>query len=133
DMPDGPLTADNISQVVDSFFDVHKAAYGHAFRDQKTEGVTLRVVATADVEPLRLPDLAPGNRTDPDEARLETRPTTFDQAGTVATPRFDRTKLLAGDRLTGPALIIQHNSTTLLPPGYGATVLGHGDIRIARV
>ncbi|MEM9784744.1 MAG: hydantoinase/oxoprolinase family protein, partial [Pseudomonadota bacterium] len=67
DMPDGPLTADNVSRVVDSFFDVHKAAYGHAFRDQKTEGVTLRVVATADVEPLRLPDLAPGNRTDPDE------------------------------------------------------------------
>ena len=48
------------------------------------------------------------------------------------TPRFDRSKLLAGDVITGPALIVQHNSTTLVPPSYSAKVLGHGDIHIAK-
>jgi N-methylhydantoinase A len=40
--------------------------------------------------------------------------------------------LLDGDTVNGPALIVQHNSTTLLPPGYRATVLSHGDMHIVR-
>ncbi|MDG2404728.1 MAG: hydantoinase/oxoprolinase family protein, partial [Paracoccaceae bacterium] len=42
DMPDGALTQKNKQDVIESFFDVHKEAYGHAFRDQVTEGVTVR-------------------------------------------------------------------------------------------
>ena len=38
----------------------------------------------------------------------------------------------AGVRLAGPAILIQHNSTTLLPPGYTAEVLEYGSLRIAR-
>ena len=41
-------------------------------------------------------------------------------------------KLLATDTVNGPAIITQHNSTTIVPPGYTATVLGHGDMRITR-
>ena len=41
--------------------------------------------------------------------------------------------LLADDVVSGPALIVQHNSTTLVPPGYSASVLSHGDMRIARL
>ena len=51
----------------------------------------------------------------------------------VATRRYDRAKLLADDVVSGPALIVQHNSTTLVPPGYSANVLSHGDMRIARL
>ncbi len=133
EMPEGPLTQANKQTVIDSFFDVHKATYGHAFRDQITEGVTLRVIATADVEQLTLPDLDRGGRTDPEDAKLRAHDTVFESTGAVETPRYDRLKLLAEDVVNGPALITQHNSTTLVPPGYRATVLGHGDIRIARV
>ena len=49
------------------------------------------------------------------------------------TPRYDRMKLLAADTVSGPAIITQHNSTTIVPPGFAATVLGHGDLRIARI
>ena len=132
EMPDAPLGPDNVQVLIDGFYDVHKQVYGHAFRDQLTEAVTLRLIATAEVEMLRLPDLAFGDRTDPKDAVLYTRETIFDDGKAVPTPRYDRTKLMAGDKLTGPALIVQHNSTTLLPPGYKATVLGHGDIRIAK-
>jgi N-methylhydantoinase A len=40
--------------------------------------------------------------------------------------------LLAEDVISGPALIVQHNSTTLVPPDYFASVLSRGDMRIAR-
>ncbi len=121
-----------MQQVIDAFYDVHKQQYGHAFRDQTTEAVTLRVVANAAVPPLRLAKLDKGGRSDPEEARMHTRKTVFDTGGAVDTPRYDRLKLLAEDTVAGPALITQHNSTTLVPPGYTATVLGHGDLRLAR-
>jgi N-methylhydantoinase A len=132
EMPAGPLTQENKHAVIDSFFDVHKEAYGHAFRDQVTEGVTLRVVASAQVDTLRLPSLDHGGREDPHVALLYTKDTVFDDGHATPTPRYDREKLLADDTVNGPAIITQHNSTTIVPPGYVATVLGHGDLRITR-
>lgn len=132
EMPGGRLTHENKHVVIDNFFNAHKEAYGHAFRNQITEGVTLRVVASAHVDTLRLPSLAHGGREDPSAALLYTRNTVFDDGHPTPTPRYDREKLLAEDRVNGPAIITQHNSTTIVPPGYVATVLGHGDLRIVR-
>ncbi|MFC6638225.1 hydantoinase/oxoprolinase family protein [Sulfitobacter sp. JBTF-M27] len=132
EMPHAALTEENKHKVIDSFFDVHKEAYGHAFRDQITEGVTLRVIAGAEVDQLRLSNLDHGGREDPHAALLYTNDTVFDDGHPTPTPRYDREKLLAEDRVNGPAIITQHNSTTIVPPGYVATVLGHGDIRITR-
>ena len=132
EMPAAALTQENKHAVIDSFFDAHKETYGHAFRDQITEGVTLRVIASAQVDQLRLPDLDHGGRHNPEEAHLYTRNTIFDDGLATPTPRYDRTMLLADDRVTGPAIITQHNSTTIVPPGFVATVLGHGDIHIER-
>ena len=131
-LPKGPLTKKNIATVIGNFYDHHKQAYGHAFDDQSVEIITLRVIGAASVETLKLPNLKKGNRRNPAAARLYTRNTVFDDGKAVATPRFDRAKLLAGDVIAGPALIVQHNSTTLVPPKYSASVLSHGDIRIAK-
>ena len=132
-MPEGELNAENAGQVVKSFYDTHKQVYGHAFEDQLVEIITLRVVGSSATETLKLPDLPKGGRTDPADAKLYTRETVFDDGKAYATPRFARGKLLADDQVSGPALIVQHNSTTLVPPGYAATVLSHGDLRVARV
>jgi N-methylhydantoinase A len=132
-MPDAPLGPDNVQEVIDSFFEVHKQVYGHAFKDQLAEAITLRVVATAAVDSLRLPDLPQGRRTDPAEAILYRRPTLFDDGQRLETPRYLRERLLADDVVAGPALLVQHNSTTIIPPGYRGQVLSHGDIRISRL
>jgi N-methylhydantoinase A len=131
-LPDEPLTPANVGVAIGNFYAAHKQVYGHAFDDQAVEVVTLRVVASADVESLRLPDLPKGGRTDPADARLYVRDTIFDDGSVVPTPRYQRSKLLDGDTVNGPALVVQHNSTTLLPPGYRAVVLSHGDMHIAR-
>ncbi|SFH75142.1 hydantoinase/oxoprolinase family protein [Albimonas pacifica] len=131
-MPEGALTQANKQAVIDAFFDVHKETYGHAFRDQTTEGVTLRVIASAEVDTLRLKELEKGGRANPTDAILYTADTVFDDGVATPTPRYDREKLKADDTVDGPAIITQHNSTTILPPGYVATVLGYGDIRISR-
>ena len=63
---------------------------------------------------------------------LYSRPTTFDDGATVETPRYDRGRLKAGHRVAGPAILIQHNSTTLLPPGYVAEVAEFGNLHVRR-
>ena len=132
-MPEAPLGPDNVKTVIRSFFETHKQVYGHAFEDQLVEIITLRVVGSSATDTLKLPELAKGGRTNPDEAKLYVRDTVFDDGKPYATPRFARTKLLADDKISGPALIVQHNSTTLVPPRYVASVLSHGDMRVARL
>ena len=133
EMPDGKLTQKNKQEIIESFFGVHKEAYGHGFRDQVTEGVTVRVVASAEVDQLTLPKLGQGGRINPSEALMYSLDTIFDDGKPQPTPRYDRTNLLCDDTIKGPAIITQHNSTTIVPPGYTATVLSYGDMRIARV
>ena len=131
-MPEEPLSPTNVRVVIENFYDAHKEAYGHAFEDQLVEIITLRVVGSSATETLKLPDLEIGARKNPKAAELYVRETVFDDGRRVATPRYDRRKLLAQDEIVGPAIVVQHNSTTLVPPGYVATVLSHGDMRVAR-
>lgn len=130
-IPDGLVTAGNTSFIIDSFFDAHKKVYGHAFKDQMCELITLRIIATAEVETLEIPELKEGGTTNPPAALMYTRKTVFDNGDEVETPRYKRSELLAGDRVNGPAIIIQHNSTTIVPPGYSANVEAFGDLLIS--
>ena len=130
-MPKEALSKKNIGTVIKNFYEAHKQVYGHAFEDQLVEVITLRVVGSAQVDTLKLPALKKGNRSNPAAAKLYVRDTVFDDGKSVQTPRYDRSKLLSGDKISGPALIVQHNSTTLVPPRYKATVMGHGDIHIS--
>jgi N-methylhydantoinase A len=132
DVPDGPIGKESAAAIIENFYQAHKQVYGHAFRDQSCEMVTLRVIATVAVETLRIPKLRQGGRSNPAEAMMYSRRTVFDNGEALDTPRYQREKLLALDTIEGPALIIQHNSTTVVPPGYTASVMHYGDMHIAR-
>ena len=132
DMPDEPLTMETKSVVMDNFHNHHRQDYSYAFDDGLVEVMTLRVIGSAAIEPLQWPTLAKANGRTIEDALLYTRPTTFDNGATEDTPRYDRTKLLAGHQLDGPAIVVQHNSTTVIPAGYRARVSDYGNIHISR-
>ena len=67
------------------------------------------------------PDLA--------KALMEVRPSYFDGAW-VDTPNYDRAKLAVGTKITGPAIIRQYDTTTVLLPKHTAEVDGHGNLLI---
>ena len=131
-VPDGVIDEACLQVVVKDFYNVHLQVYGHAFDDQQVEAVTLRLIARGVTETLHLPEIAHGGRHDPAEALMYVRDTIFDNGQSCPTPRYARAKLLAEDTVTGPAIITQHNSTTIVPPGYIARMLSHGDLLIAR-
>jgi N-methylhydantoinase A len=132
-LPESAVTAANLRDVVDAFHQQHRLDYGYHFEDSEVELITVRVIGREDVVPLKVARIekAPGqNITD---ALLYTRTTTFDDGQTVDTPRYDRNRLKAGHRIAGPAILIQHNSTTLLPPNYAAEVAEFGNLHLRRV
>ncbi|GIT26227.1 MAG: hypothetical protein CM1200mP41_22710 [Gammaproteobacteria bacterium] len=44
-------------------------------------------------------------------------------------PRYDRSQLFGGHVISGPAVVVQHNSTILIPPDYTANVGQFGKTR----
>ena len=132
EVPPGPFDRTASEVVIDNFYNAHKQVYGHAFRDQIVEIITLRLITIIAVDSLALPVLDQRGDANPQDAVMYVRSTTFDDGQTLDTPRYDRDKLLADDRITGPALVLQHNSTTVIPPGFEAQVMAHGEMIIRR-
>jgi N-methylhydantoinase A len=104
------------------FLETHERVYGFAAEDEPVQVVNVRLVTRGLADPPRLARLAAGP-TDPAGAVVDRRPVHVDdRAGVVACPVYDRARLLAGQRLAGPAVVEQFDATTLLLPGQTATV-----------
>jgi N-methylhydantoinase A len=129
-LPAGKVTAANLSEVVAAFHQQHRLDYGYHFEDGEVELITVRVIGREDVVPLKVARIDKASNGNIADALLYTRPTTFDDGKTVDTPRYDRNRLKAGHRIAGPAILIQHNSTTLLPPAYTAEVAEFGNLHL---
>lgn len=132
EMPDEPLTLANKQAVMDAFHNQHRQDYSYAFDEGVVEMMTLRVIGSAPLDPLQWPELAKANGHDVNDALMYSRPTVFDSGPVTETPRYNRDKLLAGHELAGPAIVVQHNSTTVVPPGYQARVSGYGNLHISK-
>ena len=131
-LPEARLTASNVADVVASFHQQHRLDYGYHFDDGEVELITVRVIGSEDVAPLKVARIDKAEGSDISGAFLYSRATTFDDGQSVETPRYDRNRLRAGQRVAGPAILIQHNSTTLLPPGYTAAVAEFGNLHVYR-
>jgi len=131
-LPNGPVTTANVNDIITRFHEQHRLDYGYHFEEGAVELITVRVIGRDDVTPLKVGHIEKANGHDISEALLYRRPTTFDDGATLDTPRYDRGRLKAGHRVPGPAILVQHNATTLLPPGYVADVTEHGNLHVHR-
>ena len=71
-----------------------------------------------------------GDTKPPDAADTGTRAVRFGEDA-LDTGTWDRTRLLAGNRIDGPALIEEHASTTVLHPGDSLEVDAFGNLIIS--
>ena len=131
-IPEGDVTAGNIQNIIANFHQQHRLDYGYAFDDGEVELITVRVIGLENVTPLKVARLAEANGAGIDSAFLYSRDTTFDDGRTVETPRYDRGVLKASHRVPGPAIIVQHNSTVVVPPEYTADVTEYGNLLIRK-
>jgi N-methylhydantoinase A len=77
-------------------------------------------------KPVRLPVSNPAAG-DGAQAVLKSRPIYFSGAW-LESMVYSRDLLVAGDAISGPALITEYSSTTVLPPGCVATVDLYGNL-----
>ena len=96
---------------------MHEKLYGHSAPDSPIEIVNCRVNSIAALPKLQLPEIPRSSGPDRMAAKKSTRKVYFAEvAGYADTPVYDRSTLLAGDRLAGPAIIEQNDTTTVLLP-----------------
>ena len=129
-----PVTAPNDANVADvmnkAFHNRHEEVYGFCDREGPTMFVNLRLTAIGKVERPKLRQLEDG-ADDAGAARKGRRKVYFGSAGgLVDCDVYDREKLLFGNRLGGPAIIEQMDTTTVVPPDAAVVVDRHGSLEI---
>ena len=121
------LRREGLASVQARFDEEHRRLFTFNM-DSPHELVNLRAVAMGPALDLPAPPLPKGNG-DPSGAKLRDHTLWMDgreQAAVI----YDRAKLLAGDVIPGPAIVIEMDSTTLIEADCTGVVDAHGNILI---
>jgi N-methylhydantoinase A len=121
--PSGAVDATFLNGLIGAFNAAHLRTFGYDYAGrQKIELVNLCVSGFGVIERPQLPKLAPrAGRPEPKDHR----PVYFGGAY-VHTPVFDRAALPAEGRVSGPAIVEEFGSTTVVFPGQAVEVDPHG-------
>ena len=124
-----PLHREAVGEAERGFHAAHERVYGYARTRQPVEFVNFRAVHRY---PLPPPVVRPPvrDRGSLSNARIDERRAYFASGGFVATAIYERDRLPLGARVTGPAIIEQVDTTTVIPPGYRGLVDDSGTLRI---
>jgi N-methylhydantoinase A len=113
------LHAHGTGVIADKFHALHERLY--RFRlDAACEIVNLRAVALGKGVSLTLPE-GDLDGSSPKQAQSDEHKIYFD-GQFLSTPIYDRAKLHPGNRMTGPAIVTEMDSTTVVLPGFTGEV-----------
>ncbi len=118
-LPDARLGRADAQRIVEAFHAMHERLYGRRDPAGLVQFVTLCVTALGTSRHLEHRTLERGDGS-ARQARKGMRKVFFRDAGLVDCPLFERSKLLAGDRIAGPAVIEADDSTAIVLPQWSA-------------
>ena len=125
-LPSGPYDTGQRTQFIDLFEIAYEASYARRIPDLDVEVInwTLRLIAGENP-----PELAPPPPPDRDAAPAAEREV-FDAAEETMrrVAVHARAELVPGSRISGPAVIIEDETTTIVPAGYIARINSLGYI-----
>lgn len=114
--------------IAEAFHLEHERIYG--FRDTQTEVElgTVRLAVVGVTDNITQPEIAAGNG---NPVRKGERPI-FRAGKWISAGVYDRSALGAGNRIAGPAIIEQDDTTTVLLPGWSARADALGNLHLER-
>ncbi|MGH1489565.1 MAG: hydantoinase/oxoprolinase family protein [Acidimicrobiales bacterium] len=123
-----PATAE---QLTTAFEEEYRRIYGMAIPDVPVEAVTWRLSASATTTVVEPDDnLAPATG-DPTPNR--TRPMVFGRgSAAIEAPVYDRSSLGAGATFSGPAVVEERETTSVIRPGWSVEVAADGSLIATR-
>ena len=117
--------------VAAAFHQSHQQRFGYSDVTQQVEVINVRLKA---VGPVDKPAITQATKARPGEVSpIAHTETVFDHGKYPQTPIYRRESLAPGSRVAGPAIVVQMDATTVLPPGWGATVDGWGNLLAEQV
>jgi 5-oxoprolinase (ATP-hydrolysing) len=120
----------SVAGMTACFTEAHRARFGFATpgRGLVAETVSIEAISPGEaVHEIELPLRLDGGPAPIDTVEI------WSGAAAHATPVFERTDLLAGDRITGPALIREANATTVVEPGWQARLTTRDHMILKRI
>lgn len=129
EIPTENITASDIEKMKQDFFVAHEKNYGYYNPNAPVQFVNFRCEATGIV---KKPNLAELETTldDPSKAEIGRRVVHFEESGAVDCPVYDRAKFGRAERVNGPCIIEQMDSTTVVPPNTWFSIDKFGNLII---
>jgi N-methylhydantoinase A len=120
DMAGGKINREAVDAAAAGFTRKHEELYTFAMPWKAVEILTLRLKATTPNAPFALPQVAKGDA-DPKPALKRRRSCRFNGRD-VDTPIYDGEKMMAGNVISGPAIIEETTTTVVIPEAYVCSV-----------
>ena len=119
--PVGVISKRELEGIWKRFHEAHEREYGHAFPSNPIEIVNVRVIGVGQMP--KITKLAAPEGATLEKARVRTGQCVFRIDGELRsfeTSFYRRHLLPVGQVFTGPAIVLQKDSTTVVPPGCSA-------------
>ncbi|MGE3334244.1 MAG: hydantoinase/oxoprolinase family protein [Rhodospirillaceae bacterium] len=131
--PDGELDEKSLALVWDRFHEAHQREYGHCFRANSIEVVNIRLSGAGAMPKIKTLTAPKGASLE--KARLRTGDCVFrvgSELKPLETAFYQRDQLPVGVSFQGPAIVLQKDSTTVVPPGWIAANDKIGNLILTR-
>lgn len=129
EIPTENITVSDIEKMKQDFFVAHEKNYGYYNPNAPVQFVNFRCEATGIVKKPNLAELE-NTLDDPSKAEIGRRVVHFEESGAVDCPVYDRAKFGRAERVNGPCIIEQMDSTTVVPPNTWFSIDKFGNLII---
>lgn len=117
-----------VRAIKTAFDAAHQQRYSHSAPAEDAELVAVRVSIVGTLDRPRLPQIPAGGHNPTPEATIGCREVFFERGDPVAAVLYDRAHLRAGNRFTGPAIVLETGSSTCVPAGVQVEVTAPGHL-----
>jgi N-methylhydantoinase A len=124
-------------QIVEQFHAAHQQRFSYASKSEPIEVVTLRLKAVGRTAKPKFQS-QPQGKLDPSDANIGYKVIHFADAHAPQAARpmpaalYERGLLAPGNIVVGPAVVLQLDTTTVIPPAWAATMDSWGNLLIER-
>lgn len=128
-VPAVPLKEEDKELIKQRFHEAHKQAYTFCLPNAAMEIVNYHFVANGGLTRPELQKISPQTG-DVEAAKISIRPVCFNDVGWLDTAVYDRSKLGSGAKFSGPVVIEEISSSTVVYPGQNVVVDQYGNLII---
>jgi N-methylhydantoinase A len=120
----------DLAALAKRFHEAHRRRYGHMAESEAIEIVNFQVTAVGAIPKPQFSPIAPPTDSQ-SPIPQEMRTAYFNSTDAIQVPVFRRSALAAGAVISGPAIVEEKTSTTVLYPGQRAEIDGYLNIAVA--